>query len=52
MASLGSVFYSPRKPLSFGLEYVYGEREAFGEAANGSKTGEDNRINAVAIYNF
>ncbi|HRO77184.1 MAG TPA: DcaP family trimeric outer membrane transporter [Acinetobacter towneri] len=47
-----NVFYSPRKPLSFGLEYVYGEREAFGEAANGSKTGEDNRINAVAIYNF
>ena len=44
-----NVFYSPRKPLSFGLEYVYGEREAFGEAANGSKTGEDNRINAVAI---
>ncbi len=47
-----NIFYSPRKPLSFGLEYVYGEREAFGEAANGSKTGEDNRINAVAIYNF
>ncbi|GJC32199.1 porin [Acinetobacter sp. KAM398] len=47
-----NVFYSPRKPLSFGLEYVYGEREAFGEAANGSKTGEDNRLNLVAIYNF
>ncbi|MDO5541785.1 MAG: DcaP family trimeric outer membrane transporter [Acinetobacter sp.] len=46
-----NVFYSPRKPLSFGLEYVYGEREAFGDIA-GSKTGEDNRINAVAIYNF
>ncbi len=47
-----NIFYSPRKPLSFGLEYVYGERDCFGEAANGSKTGEDNRINAVAIYNF
>ena len=47
-----NVFYSPTKPLSFGLEYVYGEREAFGAAPNGSKTGEDNRLNAVAIYNF
>lgn len=47
-----NVFYSPTKPLSFGLEYVYGEREALGAAANGSTTGEDNRINAVAIYNF
>lgn len=47
-----NVFYSPTKPLSFGLEYVYGERETFGVAPNGSKTGEDNRLNAVAIYNF
>lgn len=47
-----NIFYSPRKPLSFGLEYVYGEREAFGAAPNGSKTGVDNRVNAVAIYNF
>lgn len=47
-----NVFYSPTKPLSFGLEYVYGEREAFVAAPNGSKTGEDNRINAVAIYKF
>ena len=47
-----NVFYSPTKPLSFGLEYVYGEREALGAAPNGSRKGEDNRINAVAIYNF
>ena len=47
-----NVFYSPTKPLSFGLEYVYGEREDFAAAPNGSKTGEDNRVNAVAIYNF
>lgn len=48
-----NVFYSPSRPLSFGLEYIYGEREAFAPATvNGSKTGEDNRINAVAIYNF
>lgn len=47
-----NVFYSPTKPLSFGLEYVYGEREALGAATNGSTKGEDNRMNAVAIYNF
>ncbi|WP_442784398.1 DcaP family trimeric outer membrane transporter [Acinetobacter sp. CAAS 2-6] len=42
-----NVFYSPVKPLSFGLEYVYGERETFE-----GKTGEDNRVQATAIYNF
>nr|WP_228721975.1 DcaP family trimeric outer membrane transporter [Acinetobacter indicus] len=47
-----NVFYSPIKPVSLGLEYVYGEREAVVPAANDSKTGEDNRINMVAIYNF
>src|SRR5690606_14948260 len=48
-----NVFYSPTKPLSFGLEYVYGEREALAAATpNSSTKGEDNRINAVAIYNF
>ena len=47
-----NVFYSPVKPISLGLEYVYGEREAFGAAPNGSTIGEDNRINAVAMYNF
>ncbi|MGE8541276.1 DcaP family trimeric outer membrane transporter [Acinetobacter sp. ANC 3813] len=47
-----NVFYSPTKPISLGLEYVYGEREAFGAAPNGSTKGEDNRLNAVAMYNF
>lgn len=47
-----NMFYSPTKPISLGVEYVYGEREAFTAASNGSKTGEDNRVNAVAIYNF
>ncbi|MCO8114276.1 MULTISPECIES: DcaP family trimeric outer membrane transporter [Acinetobacter] len=53
-----NIFYSPTKPLSFGLEYVYGEREAYGPVLNtegdaiSSRKGEDNRINAVAIYNF
>ena len=53
-----NVFYSPTKPLSFGLEYVYGERKAYGPVLDeddqpvSGRTGEDNRINAVAIYNF
>lgn len=47
-----NIFYSPTKPLSLGVEYVYGEREAFAAAPNGATTGEDNRVNAVAIYNF
>lgn len=47
-----NIFYSPTKPISLGVEYVYGEREAFGAAPNGATTGEDNRVNAVAIYNF
>lgn len=47
-----NVFYSPVKPISLGVEYVYGERESFVPASNGSSTGIDNRVNAVAIYNF
>ena len=48
----GNLFYSPVQPVSLGVEYVYGEREAFAPAANGSKKGQDNRVNLVAIYNF
>ena len=47
-----NAFYSPVKPLSFGIEYVYGERKAIIDAPSGSNTGIDNRVNAVAIYNF
>ncbi|WP_409514815.1 DcaP family trimeric outer membrane transporter [Acinetobacter sp.] len=47
-----NVFYSPTQPLSFGVEYVYGERKAVIAAPNGSDGGEDNRVNLVAIYNF
>lgn len=47
-----NVFYSPVKSISLGMEYVYGERESFAPAMNGSTTGVDNRVNAVAIYNF
>ena len=51
-----NVFYSPIKPVSLGLEYTYGERETF-SAPNAttpltSKTGEENRVNVVAMYNF
>ncbi|TCM66648.1 porin-like protein [Acinetobacter calcoaceticus] len=48
----GNAFYSPIQPLSFGVEYVYGERQAFAKAVGGSDTGVDNRVSAVAIYNF
>lgn len=48
----GNVFYSPVKPLSFGVEYVYGEREAAAKAANGEDVGVDNRINMLASYSF
>lgn len=42
-----NVMYAPVQPLTFGLEYVYGERETFA----GDK-GKDNRIGAMARYNF
>ena len=47
-----NLFYSPIKPMSFGLEYVYGEREAIVNTENGNDTGQDNRVNAVAMYHF
>ena len=47
-----NMFYSPVKPISLGVEYVYGERTALAPAVNGQDTGIDNRVNAVAIYNF
>lgn len=42
-----NVFYSPIKPVSLGLEYTTGERETFDK-----RTGEDQRVNMTAIYNF
>lgn len=47
-----NVFYSPSKPVSLGVEYVYGERTAFEASELGRDTGKDNRVNAVAIYSF
>lgn len=42
-----NAMYSPITPISFGVEYVYGERETF----NAIK-GQDNRFNLTAIYQF
>ncbi len=39
--------YNPYKPVTFGVEYVYGERETFN-----NRTGVDNRFNMMAIYDF
>lgn len=47
-----NVFYSPMKPVSFGLEYTMGERKTFATATQNSRTGEDQRVNMMAIYNF
>ena len=39
--------YNPVKPITFGMEYVYGERETIE-----GKTGNDNRIEIMAKYDF
>ena len=42
-----NVMYSPVTPVTLGVEYVYGERETFS-----GETGKDNRVGAMARYNF
>jgi len=42
-----NAMYNPYKPVTFGVEYVYGERETFN-----NRTGIDNRFNMMAIYDF
>lgn len=42
-----NIFYNPVKPVSFGIEYMYGERETFN-----AQKGIDNRFNFTAIYDF
>lgn len=42
-----NVMYSPVNPLTFGVEYVYGERETFTD-----EKGQDNRVGAMAKYTF
>jgi len=42
-----NAMYNPYKPVTFGVEYVYGGRETFN-----NRTGVDNRFNMMAIYDF
>ena len=42
-----NVMYNPVKPITFGMEYVYGERETVE-----GRTGNDNRIEIMAKYEF
>lgn len=42
-----NVMYNPVKPITFGMEYVYGERETVE-----GRTGNDNRIEIMAKYDF
>ena len=47
-----NVFYQPVKPVALGLEYTIGERETFKTPSQNSRSGDDQRVNMVAIYNF
>ncbi|RKG38166.1 DcaP family trimeric outer membrane transporter [Acinetobacter rongchengensis] len=42
-----NLMYSPIAPLTFGVEYIYGERETF----TGEK-GKDSRLSTMVKYNF
>lgn len=42
-----NVLYNPYKPITLGIEYVYGERETFD-----NRNGIDNRFNMIASYDF
>lgn len=42
-----NLMYSPFKPVTFGMEYIYGERETID-----NKQGEDGRIEFMAKYDF
>lgn len=42
-----NLMYTPNKPMTFGVEYVYGERETFA-----GEKGKDNRVAAMARYSF
>ncbi|OTG65571.1 DcaP family trimeric outer membrane transporter [Acinetobacter silvestris] len=43
-----NVMYNPTKPVTFGAEYVYGEREL----GNGDIGGRDSRLGVMAKYDF
>lgn len=42
-----NLFYNPVKPISLGIEYMYGERKTFT-----NHKGIDNRMNFILTYNF
>ncbi|OAL84046.1 DcaP family trimeric outer membrane transporter [Acinetobacter terrae] len=42
-----NMMYNPVKPITLGMEYVYGERETVE-----GKTGKDNRLEVMAKYDF
>lgn len=42
-----NAMYNPYKPITLGVEYVYGERETFD-----GRNGIDNRFNMMASYDF
>lgn len=42
-----NALYNPYKPITLGVEYVYGERETFD-----GRNGIDNRFNMMASYDF
>lgn len=42
-----NAMYNPYKPVTLGMEYVYGERETFD-----GRNGADNRVNMMASYDF
>lgn len=39
--------YNPIKPITFGMEYIYGERETVD-----NRSGKDNRVEIMAKYDF
>lgn len=47
-----NIFYNPVQPISYGVEYVYGERTAFKDNAQGHDQGIDKRVNFVLMYDF
>ena len=42
-----NIFYNPTKPLTYGLEYVHGERTTFS-----NQEGTDSRLEAMVRYSF
>ncbi|MHA3083489.1 DcaP family trimeric outer membrane transporter [Acinetobacter sp. ANC 5383] len=45
-------FYSPVKDVDLGVEYTYGQREAFYKTVGTDNKGDYSRVNLMARYNF